>query len=359
MNSNTHARRSRSWLHAKRAPLPLDASKVADKHRFHRYDELSGNGTGPDAEAEPLIIIPESELGSSDDGPGPVSLISESESSTVGTSADPTSTSASTSATATAVVSSPPTSESSPAVIIVSPTASPAAPSTAAVASSGLQTTHSVPGVAIGLVVAALFIALVSVIVFFVRRRAIRAREEKRQTWNKNIFTKQQEARAEQEKVFSTEPAPAYTEISPPPMSFNAILPPSQAMFAPRPTSESAVSTSPTLRSLTHPAPAPKAAPAPVTPATPAAAVPMDRSAPTSAAICCTFIPCLPDELSISTGETVRVLAEYDDGWAMCVNANGEQGMVPTECLDRGTGRIGSGDWRASRRVSSLPRSRY
>ncbi|KZP08719.1 hypothetical protein FIBSPDRAFT_686906, partial [Athelia psychrophila] len=67
-----------------------------------------------------------------------------------------------------------------------------------------------------------------------------------------------------------------------------------------------------------------------------------------------TFIPCLPDELSISTGETVRVLARYDDGWAMCVNGTGEQGMVPTECLDSGNGRVGSGDWRASRRVSSL-----
>ncbi|KAF7440257.1 hypothetical protein PC9H_000601 [Pleurotus ostreatus] len=46
-----------------------------------------------------------------------------------------------------------------------------------------------------------------------------------------------------------------------------------------------------------------------------------------------TFIPSLPDEMSISMGETVRVLAEYDDGWALCMNGRGEQGMVPLECL--------------------------
>lgn len=47
-----------------------------------------------------------------------------------------------------------------------------------------------------------------------------------------------------------------------------------------------------------------------------------------------TFITTLPDELAITTGETLRVLAEYDDGWALCLNSRGEQGMVPRECLD-------------------------
>ncbi|KZT27335.1 hypothetical protein NEOLEDRAFT_1051446, partial [Neolentinus lepideus HHB14362 ss-1] len=75
----------------------------------------------------------------------------------------------------------------------------------------------------------------------------------------------------------------------------------------------------------------------------------------------CTFIPSLPDELPITTGETVRILGEYDDGWALCVNGRGEQGMVPLECLDKSFGgRMGvrpppsMGDWRASKRVSSL-----
>lgn len=46
------------------------------------------------------------------------------------------------------------------------------------------------------------------------------------------------------------------------------------------------------------------------------------------------FIPSLPDELSIQAGEKVRVLAEYDDGWCMCANRHGDQGMVPLECLE-------------------------
>jgi len=46
------------------------------------------------------------------------------------------------------------------------------------------------------------------------------------------------------------------------------------------------------------------------------------------------FIPGMPDELPIVAGEVVRVLSEYDDGWALCANESGRQGMVPLECLD-------------------------
>jgi len=88
---------------------------------------------------------------------------------------------------------------------------------------------------------------------------------------------------------------------------------------------------------------------------------------PSSATVICTFIVTLPDELSIKVGETVRVLAEYDDGWVLCMNADGEQGMVPLECLSRGrpmtSTSFGAGglmpltldrDARGVRRVSSL-----
>ncbi|KIM48681.1 hypothetical protein M413DRAFT_6052 [Hebeloma cylindrosporum] len=57
---------------------------------------------------------------------------------------------------------------------------------------------------------------------------------------------------------------------------------------------------------------------------------------PFAAAVVCTFITSLPDELSIKVGESIRVLAEYDDGWALCMNTSGQQGMVPMECLNRG-----------------------
>jgi hypothetical protein len=79
------------------------------------------------------------------------------------------------------------------------------------------------------------------------------------------------------------------------------------------------------------------------------------------AAVRCTFIPNLPDELSITTGEVVRVLDEYDDGWALCANTRSEQGMVPLECLDKRatspTQAIGGADWRNAQRASSLASS--
>ncbi|KAJ6562426.1 hypothetical protein B0H19DRAFT_871997, partial [Mycena capillaripes] len=50
------------------------------------------------------------------------------------------------------------------------------------------------------------------------------------------------------------------------------------------------------------------------------------------------FIPSLPNELSITTGEAMHVLCEYDDG-AQCRNGRSGQGMVPLECLDLSTSK--------------------
>lgn len=48
-----------------------------------------------------------------------------------------------------------------------------------------------------------------------------------------------------------------------------------------------------------------------------------------------TFVPSLPDELSINNGDRVRVLSAYDDGWALCEKvSSGEKGVVPQECLE-------------------------
>ncbi|KAJ7464285.1 kinase-like domain-containing protein [Mycena galericulata] len=41
----------------------------------------------------------------------------------------------------------------------------------------------------------------------------------------------------------------------------------------------------------------------------------------------------LPDELFITTGEVMRMLSEYTDGWALCEDVRGAQGLVPVECL--------------------------
>lgn len=83
-----------------------------------------------------------------------------------------------------------------------------------------------------------------------------------------------------------------------------------------------------------------------------------------TAVVRCVFIPSLPDELSITSGEVVYVLMAYDDGWTFCENARGEQGMVPLECLGRngqtnavpglGEQEQNGSTWRNSKRVSSL-----
>ncbi len=71
-----------------------------------------------------------------------------------------------------------------------------------------------------------------------------------------------------------------------------------------------------------------------------------------------TFVPQLPDELAITPGETLYIRTEYDDGWALCVNTRGNQGMVPVECLEGDGGQLTApslvGNWRTSRRASSL-----
>lgn len=57
-----------------------------------------------------------------------------------------------------------------------------------------------------------------------------------------------------------------------------------------------------------------------------------------------TYIPSMPDELSITPGETLRIASAFDDGWALCVNGMGEQGMVPLECLEGGPGQFGGNE---------------
>lgn len=370
MNANTHAspnRRSRAWLHAKRAPIPapapLDANPVSDAARNHVIYDL---------EAGPISYIPgEGSLDGEDlsgqlVGPGPVSL-SPSATLSDGT---PAQTASASTADSTATSTSDSTSASptpSPSV----PASSSPAPSSSGQASATLSTKHGVPGVAIGLVSAVLVLAAMAALVVFLRRKALRARARQRETWNSRIFIKTAGAAAPGviEQQFAEKVAvppvalPAYAALAAPPLSYDSVAPPTPASAtAPRARSISGASShsrrstasASTTRSLTHPAPALPALPASASPFADPAAAPPARTA----LIRCVFVPCLPDELSISTGERVRVLAAYDDGWAMCVDARGAQGMVPAECLDLGAERA-SGEWRASRRVSSLPGARY
>ncbi|KAF1816280.1 hypothetical protein P152DRAFT_116627 [Eremomyces bilateralis CBS 781.70] len=48
------------------------------------------------------------------------------------------------------------------------------------------------------------------------------------------------------------------------------------------------------------------------------------------------FKPSMEDELGLNAGQLVRVLHEYDDGWALCLLMNGsKQGVVPRSCLSK------------------------
>ncbi|RMZ87911.1 hypothetical protein DV736_g4863, partial [Chaetothyriales sp. CBS 134916] len=46
------------------------------------------------------------------------------------------------------------------------------------------------------------------------------------------------------------------------------------------------------------------------------------------------FSPSMDDELELKTGQLIRLLHEYDDGWALCIRLDrSQQGVVPRTCL--------------------------
>jgi hypothetical protein len=184
--------------------------------------------------------------------------------------------------------------------------------------SSGL-----VAGIAVASVVA------IFVLFFLLRRMVVGARNKKTSKWGGKMIPKIKQTSVEKSAVgypfaFRHETANAFSSVLPPPLAYNSDP-------SPNPPSVSA-----TLGHSTN--------------------VATGRTA----TVCCTFIPTLPDELSISNGEIVRIVNEFDDGWSLCVNSRGEQGMVPLECLQKGTSGALITDspsvteWRNAQRASSL-----
>ncbi|KAJ7633127.1 hypothetical protein FB45DRAFT_522705 [Roridomyces roridus] len=187
---------------------------------------------------------------------------------------------------------------------------------------SGVSTDHSLPtGAIVGITIACV-ILLLGALLFFIRQRAIRNRRQRQSTW--------QPARP-----MGTAATPAggmmQTSMSPG-VSFAQLQ--NQSLMG------------------TMPTPPPSSYNNPVPPPMPFSA---GAAGSSSAAVVYEFIPTLPDELSITTGEVVRVVSEFDDGWALCANTRGEQGMVPLECLNRGSSlAVNNSSSRDSRRTSSL-----
>lgn len=261
-------------------------------------------------------------------------------------SASPSPTNLSDSASASqAAVSTPQADNASHSTHTVSSTVT-ASPTAGVGASAVGASNKSLSGGAIGAIVAVSIIVGLALMVFLVRKLFLRKRQSRRDTWGAGVFPKGDFGDHHGQDVFEK---PPMRSLSPPPLPEKPVTPISAVpMLAPPPTSY-------------NNAPAPSMSPT-LQPAAGSPAVALSPAGAGFAHVRCTFIPTLPDELSIAMGESVRVLNEYDDGWALCINNRNEQGVVPLECLDRNSAPSrpgqylgqGTGDWRMSRRASSL-----
>ncbi|KAJ7355867.1 hypothetical protein DFH08DRAFT_510215 [Mycena albidolilacea] len=231
-----------------------------------------------------------------------------------------------------------------PSGVALTPVASAIPPKSTASATEGAQNNsglavsnpHGLPtGAVVGITIACVMLIL-GAFIFFIRQRAVRNRKLRQQTapWlgaPRNNAPSYGAAGMAESSAGASFARAQQAALAQPPAPYPMPVPPTMP-----------------LSSYNNPVPA----------AIPAAAA----SAANAATVRYEFIPSLPDELSITTGETVALVAEYDDGWALCKNARGEQGMVPLECLDRGAAPAPQqmlqaepqNDYRNSRRTSSL-----
>jgi len=195
-------------------------------------------------------------------------------------------------------------------------------------------------GAIAGIVLACIFIFLIGAFFAF-RTWSKRNRAKQNKIWSRSMMDKRYGNDAPElsyeTKLASGLPLSGQTtspQVSVPPISYN-----SDAVFQ--------YSTIPSPSAFTSPVYSPG----------------LMSLSPYSTTVVCAFIPSLPDELTISIGETLSVLAGYEDGWSLCMNRRGKQGMVPNECLEDSFSSMGlllpppSGDYRNSKssaRVSSL-----
>ena len=188
--------------------------------------------------------------------------------------------------------------------------------------------TRRVPaGAIVGIVLAGVIVVLAG-LVFFLRNR-FRRRRQQRRTWIQTNGVPSQAVTGYTASSFA--PAEMYPET---PMRGDL----SPGMSFARAQQQVLASRSPAATSIISPPP-----PYP------------------TATVKFSFVPDLSDELEIVNGETLTIIQEFDDGWALCSNRGGTQGMVPLECLDRKTtaGQYGmavgsAADVRNSNRASSL-----
>ncbi|KAJ7171926.1 hypothetical protein C8R46DRAFT_134541 [Mycena filopes] len=261
-----------------------------------------------------------------------------------------------------AVTPAAPATPAAPPVAPVASAINPVAPAQSSTASKGadqnaslsaVSSQHGLPVGAIVGITIAVVVLILGALVFFVRQRSLRNRKARRATATWIGQPRPTDASFDPR---GTSPYPA----PPPPGSYgnnnNNMGETSPGVSFAR-AQAAAIATRPppmATASMGMPAPVPSSYNNPAPQPLPLAGAGAGVGAAT---VRYEFIPSLPDELSITTGEVVRMVAEYDDGWALCANARGEQGMVPLECLDRGTqSGLQVEQRRNSRRTSSLAR---
>ncbi|KAG1754347.1 hypothetical protein EDB19DRAFT_1902499 [Suillus lakei] len=285
------------------------------------------------------------------------------------------STTSSTSSSAASGLTTSPSQSTSQSTAIVTSTSSATATAINNVSSASSQTLSS--GALGGIIAASVLVAL-ALVIFIVRKTYLRRRQNRRLSWPAgNIFNETKPLPAAPVEDFSERPASlrnspmspfeahgqslyssppqppiqrmqspftGYAGPAPPVASYNNPMPmysqpPPPPSLSPGHSAVAMARAAAGANSYSPPAPAP----------TPVPRFPTASEAVVNRA----FIPTLPDELSVIAGERIRVLAQYDDAWALCANGRDEQGMVPQECLDRLV-ESNQADWRNARRTSSL-----
>ncbi|KAI0295460.1 hypothetical protein BC826DRAFT_276317 [Russula brevipes] len=264
--------------------------------------------------------------------------------------------------TSTTSKTSSPASTTPPSFVGMTPSTDVLAGSANGKKSSGLS------GGAIGGIVTVAVLALCALAFFIFRNRRIQKRVARRVTWTAGLAPRPDFDSSLEKGVGDVQPISSEASISATSQSSTSgangggeAQPPVRNIARKPPLPYSPIS--PTAPPQTYNNP-----PHPTTPTVHPVAihsVPSPSPSPSPSAqdvpvvVRVTFVPQLPDELAIAPGETLCIRAEFDDGWALCVNARGKQGMVPLECLDGDvdgplTGPPRIGDWRSSRRASSL-----
>jgi len=186
-----------------------------------------------------------------------------------------------------------------------------ATPSSSDSASDSLAQHSDLPPGAIAGVVLAIVLALLALMVFLMRKRLIRHRQQRSEAWKESIFTKSAHVNPKDDGQVMDRRETAFSV---------------SATFAPRmnlsrvpvPVVPSSIYNHPRLEGAEN-----------------VESVYGDNVPVDAVTVITTFIPSMPDELTVSLGETLRLLTKYDDGWAMCMKSSGEEGMVPVECLEK------------------------